>query len=387
MLKIPHVALLVETSRGYGRGVLFGVIRYLREHRPWSVYIRPHDLGAPPPPWLKNWQGDGILVRVDDRRMARVIRRKGLPAVDLRSFIPKAGLPFVGLDNRAVVRLAFEHLSDNGFEHFGFCGLPRKRNPWMDLRCDLFRQIVRERGFSCHVFEQPAGWQATSWEEEQEQIGAWVLQLPKPIGVMACNDDRGEQVLDACRRVHVPVPDEVAVIGVDNDEILCNLSSPPLSTVDVDASRIGYEAAAMLDRMMAGKRPRTQRLLLPPRGIVCRESTNVLATDDRELAAAIRFIREHACEGLRLKSFIRETSLSRRALERRMRKLLGRSPKEEIMRVQILRAKELLTETNLPAATIAEKCGYSQAKYFSQVFHTKVGLSPSKYRSTMKKPG
>jgi LacI family transcriptional regulator, galactose operon repressor len=380
MRKIPHVALLIETSRGYGRGILFGVIRYLRERGPWSVYIRPHDLGAPPPPWLENWRGDGILVRVADARMARAIRRRGLPAVDLRAHDPKSDLPYIVLDNREVVRLAFEHLLSSGFKQFGFCSLPRGRNRWMDLRSDLFREMVTAKNYPCHVFAQRGG-AGSSWEDVQEEIAAWLIQLPKPIGVMACNDDRGEQVLDACRRVSIPVPDEVAVVGVDNDEILCNLSSPPLSTVDIDAPRIGYEAAAMLGRMMAGKQAPRHGVYLLPRGVVCRESTDVLATDDRRLAAAIRFIRQHACEGLRLKDFAQETQLSRRALERRMQKLLGRSPKEEISRVQIGRAKQLLDETDLAMGRIAEMCGFSQPKYFSQVFRAKVGMSPRDYRN------
>jgi LacI family transcriptional regulator len=203
--------------------------------------------------------------------------------------------------------------------------------------------------------------------------------------VLACNDDRGQQVLDACRRVNVLVPDDVAVIGVDNDEILCNLSFPPLTSVNINTQNVGYEAAALLDRMMAGQPAPAEPLLLAPHGVVPRESTDVLATDDRELAAAIRFIREHACEGLRIKDLVRKISLSRRELERRLRKLLGRSPKEEILRVQIERAKQLLAMADLPTAVIAEKCGFSEAKYFSQVFRTRVGLSPGAYRKSKKR--
>jgi LacI family transcriptional regulator len=203
---------------------------------------------------------------------------------------------------------------------------------------------------------------------------------------MTCNDDRGQQLLDACRRAGVLVPDELAVIGVDNDEFLCNLSIPQLSSVDINTERVGYAAAALLDRLMAGEPPPAQPLLLPPRGVVARVSSTVLATEDRELARAIRHIREHACENLRLKDFARTSGLSRRALERRLRKLLGRSPKEEITRVQLERAKQLLTGTDLPAAVIAEKCGFSQPKYFSQVFHAKVGCPPSVYRSSMRPP-
>jgi LacI family transcriptional regulator len=191
-------------------------------------------------------------------------------------------------------------------------------------------------------------------------------------------------VLDACRRVNVLVPDEVAVIGVDNDEILCNLSSPPLSSVDINTQQVGYEAAALLERMMAGRSAPKQPLLLAPHGVVSRESTDVLATEDRELAAAIRHIREHACEGLRVKDFAKWTNLSRREMERRMRKLIGRSPKEEITRIQLERAKRLLTETDLAAGVIGEKCGFVEPKYFSQVFHTKIGLPPGAYRRKVK---
>jgi LacI family transcriptional regulator len=197
---------------------------------------------------------------------------------------------------------------------------------------------------------------------------------------MAGNDDRGLEVLEACRRAGTLVPDELAVIGVDNDEFLCSLSDPPMTSISPNAQRIGYEAAALLDRLMAGARPPTEPLLLPPGGVVVRASTDVLATDDRELAAAIRYIREHACEGLRLKDFFKTSPISRRELERRMYKLLGRSPKEEMTHVQLDRAAQLLTETDLPVKAIAEKCGFNQAKYFSQVFHAKVGLPPGAYR-------
>src|SRR5262249_13925373 len=167
----------------------------------------------------------------------------------------------------------------------------------------------------------------------------------------------------ACRRINVRVPDEVAVIGVDNDEILCNLSSPPLTSVDINTERIGYEAAALLDRLMAGAGAPRQPKLLPPRGVVPRQSTDVLATEDHELAAVIRYIREHACEGLRLKDLLHTTGLSHRTLERRVRELLGRSPKEEITRVQLERAKRLLTETDLPVPVIPPKSPFSPPKY------------------------
>lgn len=384
MPKLPHVALLIETSRAYGRGILQGVIRYQRERSPWSIYFQPQGLDDPPPTWLKNWKGDGILARINNRKMAEIISRTGLPAVDMRLAVSGLRMPTIGLDNQAVVRLAFEHLANSGFEQFGFCGLPRKQIHWMDVRLEHFRKMTRAAGYACHVFDADAitSTGSANWEETQERIGRWLRKLPKPIGIMACNDDRGQQVLDACRRVNVLVPDEVAVVGVDNDEILCNLAFPPLSSVNINTEQVGYEAAALLARMMAGRRVTSRSKLLTPLGVVARESTNVLATEDRELAAAIRYLREHACEGLRVSDLVHRLHFSRRELERRMRKLLGRTPKEEMLRVQVERAKHLLKSTDLTAASVAIKCGFNEAKYFSQVFRARVGLAPGAYRKS-----
>jgi LacI family transcriptional regulator len=386
MPKVPQVALLIETSRAYGRGLLLGINGYLRAHGPWSIYVNTNDLGTPPPQWLRNWTGDGILARIEDREMAATIRQTGLPAVDLRYSVRNVGFPHVGLDNRAVVALAFQHLANCGFRQFGFFGLPPGKNVWMDLRRELFQQVVVESGSRCDVFDWPYRPNSTNWDDEQSQIAAWVRQLPKPVGVMTSSDERGLQLLEACRRINVLVPDEVAVIGVDNDEILCNLSHPNLSSVDVNTYNVGYEAAALLDRMMAGAPAAEQPVLLAPGIVVPRESTDVLATDDRELADAISKIRRHACDGLRLKDFAMMTNLSRRTLERRVRSLLGRSPKEEITRVQLECAKRLLVDTNLSVVAVAEKCGFSQPKYFSQVFHARVGIPPTLYGRNAKRP-
>lgn len=386
MAKMPHVALLIESSRAFGRGILRGVIRYQREHGPWSIFFEPHGLDTPAPPWLKRWCGDGILARINSPQMARLIQRTGLPAVDMRFSIPGLNMPSVGIDNRAVVTLALRHLMNSGFKQFAFCGTPRQHDTWMDLRCDLFQQMVAESGYTCHVFASAESQRSSQmgWEYSQDQISKWLLKLPKPIGIMACNDDRGQRVLDACRRVDIQVPDEVAVIGVDNDEILCGLSCPPLTSVNIDTQQIGYEAAAMLNRLMSGAPTPTQPLLLAPQGVVARESTDVLAIDDRELSEAIRYIRQHACEGLRIKELVGKIPLSRRGLERKFLDLLGRTPKDEILRIQIEQAKQLLSLTDLPVQIISTKCGFSESKYFSQVFRAKVGHSPIAYRKSTK---
>jgi len=189
------------------------------------------------------------------------------------------------------------------------------------------------------------------------------------------------QVLDACRRLGVPVPDEVAVVAVDNDELLCELAHPPLSSVIPNTRRTGYEAAALLDRLMNGGRARGETHLIPPLGVATRQSTDVLAIEDPHVSRAVRYIREHACDGINVRDVLRAVPQSRRLLEARFKKLLGRTPHEEILRVQLRRVKQLLTETDLPLETIAERTGFAHPEYLSVVFRREVGQPPSRYRA------
>src|SRR6266545_727872 len=376
MRKVPHVAVLIETSRAYGRGLLEGVAEYVRAHGPWSIYFRPHGLGEPPPPWLRTWQGHGILARIDDERMARAVRATGLPVIDLRGRLPNLGLPRVGVDNAAVTRLAVQHLRQRGLLHFAFCGLRRGEHVHMDQRCDDFERLVRAAGHSCDVF-RPC---TATWEREQEQLVAWLRGLPRPVGIMTCNDDRGQQLLDACRRGGIAVPDEAAVIGVDNDALLCNLATPPLTSIDVAPQRVGFEAAALLDRLMVGDKPPLGGIVLDLCRVVTRQSTDVLAIDDPELVKAVRFVRARACDGINVEDVLAEVCLSRSVLERRFKQVLGRTPKAEILAVQIERARQLLTETDLPLEAVAQRSGFHSEKYFGDVFYRKMGVRAGAYR-------
>ena len=389
MRRVPHVAVLIETSRAYGRGLLEGVARYNQEHGFWSMFFEPHGLDDPLPKWLSAWKGDGVLVRINDRRMARAVRAADVPAVDLRGRVPHLGLPFIGVDNFAVARLAFEHLRDRGFRDFGFCGVARGHYFPMDKRREFFRQLAERAGFPCRVFEPRGGWRrALAWEEEQDQLAAWLERLPRPVGVMACNDDRGRQVLDACRRAGVLVPDEVAVVSVDNDTVLCNMADPPMTSIDVNAERIGYEAAALLDRLMRrpAARARAVSVEVPPRAVVARQSSDVLAVTDGHVAAALRFIRQHACDGIRVPDVLRHVGLSRSVLDPRFKAALGRTAKAEILRVQLERARQLLVDSRLPLEEVAARCGFSSAKYLGDVFFRTSHVRPGAYRQSHQRP-
>ena len=375
------VALLIETSRAYGRGLVRGVARYNRECGGWLVYFQPHGLDDPPPPWLKNWEGDGILARIGSRRMADAVLETGVPAVDLRGMISDLGLPLIGVDNYALAQLAADHLLERGFRHFAFCGLPRGGQLCMDERWDYFKQLIEEAGFECNVFDARGGRRrGDAWEREQNRIARWIRSLPKPVGVMTCNDDRGLQVLDACRRAGVMVPDEIAVVSVDNDEYLCGLSIPPLSSINVNSERVGYEAASVLDRMISGQRALKRLAPVAPGGVVTRQSTDVLATEDQDVARAMCFIRAHACERIQVADVLRHVSLSRAALEPRLKRVLGRTIYQEIQRVQIAHSKELLATTDLPIKQVARRTGFKYVQHMSRVFRQITGQTPGRYR-------
>jgi LacI family transcriptional regulator, galactose operon repressor len=374
-----HVAILIETSGSYGRGLLRGVAKYNHEHAGWSTYFHPHGLGDPPPAWLMNWKGDGILARVETRQIADVLSRSGAAVVNLRGTVADLGFPYVGPDHALIARLAAEHLLERGLRHFAFCGRPPGIHPGLDERGDCFRNYIQSAGGDCDVYS--AGRDARdNWEREQERLACWIKALPKPLGVMACNDERGLQVLDACRRCDASVPDEVAVIGVDNDEHLCDLSIPPLTSVDVNAERIGYEAASLLDQMMQGRKAAPAAQKLAPRAIVTRLSTDVIASDDAEVNRAIRFIRERGGRGLRVADVLVYVGMSHASLQQRMKKVVGRTIHEEIERTRLDRVKNLLLAPEMTIKQVAHEAGFSSVQYMTRVFRASVGETPARYR-------
>jgi LacI family transcriptional regulator len=371
------VALLIESSNAYARGLLQGVVHYIREHQPWSFHLMEQGRGDDPPPWLANWEGDGIIARIETPRIARAVVRTKLPAVDLSAARLVPSLPWVETDDERIAGLAAEHLLERGFKHFGFCG--DSRFNWSRWRGNHFAARLRAEKQEVHRYEPVAkGGDLTA---QVADIGRWLQSLPKPVGVMACYDIRAQQVLDACRNAGLAVPGDVAVIGVDNDELLCDLASPPLSSVIPNTHRTGYEAAALLDRMMRGEKVAPVAHLIAPLGVADRHSTDVLAIDDRQIARAVQFIREHACSGINVSDVLRAVPLSRRVLEQRFQRLLGRTPREEILHVRLDRVKQLLGETKLPLFSIAERTGFEHVEYLSVVFKRETGLTPSGYRA------
>jgi LacI family transcriptional regulator len=221
------------------------------------------------------------------------------------------------------------------------------------------------------------------WDLEIEHIGKWLNDLPKPIGIMACNDARALHLLNACHQTGILVPEEVAVVGVDNEEIFCELCNPALSSVAPDAKRIGYQAAELLDQLMSGQSPPSRRILIDPLHVVTRRSSDTLAIKDRSVATALRFINEQALHGCTVTNVVNFVRVSRSFLERRFRQYLKRSPQAEIRRVQVSRIKQLLTETDFTLERISELSGFEHPEYMSVVFKRLIGQTPGQYRKQM----
>ena len=384
MARRRRVALIVETSMVYGRRILRGVRRYVHTHQSWSIFLEQRSLTSRPPQWLEDWDGDGIISRITTTQLAEAAERSSIPLIDLTDRYGTFGLPQVWSDDRAIAELGFEHLRERGFRRFAFCGFTRES--WSARRLAEFSALVERLGDTCRVYESPwYGKDAHPWETEQKRIMAWLVGLPKPIGIMTCNDIRGQHVLDACSRLDLAVPEEVAVIGVDDEEEICELCDPPLSSIVPNAELVGYKAAELLDRLMSGGKAEVLQQVVAPLGITTRQSTDVLAIDDPEVAAAVRYIREHACRGAIVDDVLEHVPVSRSILERRFRKALDCSPQGLIRRTQLKRVKQLLVDTDLPLVKISELAGFKHHEHMCTVFKREIGDSPGAYRRKAQK--
>lgn len=379
-----HVALIIETSSIYGRDLLAGIVRYMRMHDRWSVFLEQRDLFKQPPRWLNKWQGDGIISRATTPRLLDAISDTGVPFVELTDRKGDVEFSQIRSDDAAIGKMGAEHLLERGFKRFGYCGF--KGEAWSKRREESFVKTIDQKSSgSCSLYNST--WQgrgARNWEDEQRCIIEWLQTLTPPFAVMACNDIRGRQIIDACSELDLAVPEQVVVVGVDDDELLCRMCSPPLSSVIPNAQAVGFRAAEVLASLMDGKSPASEVQLIEPLGVATRQSTDAVAIDDPDIAAALRYIREYACRGITVAEVVRDNSVSRSTLERQVRKYLGRTPQEEIRFVQIKRARELLISTDLSAEQIAPLCGFEHPEYLHVVFKRVTGTTIGVFRKQAK---
>lgn len=373
------VALLIETSNSYSRGVLEGITEYVRHHERWSIFLPEQERGGRPPQWLGRWSGDGIIARIETDEIAASLRRTKLPVVDVSAARHLPDIPWVETDDEAIAELGVQHLLDRGFRNLAYCGDPGFN--WSNWRRDKFRSLVESAGVAANVYDSLSRNDPKySWNREKRGLAKWLNGLPRPIGIFACYDIQAQKLLEVCRELDIAVPEEIAVLGVDNDQLLCELSDPPLSSIICNTQRTGFEAATLLDRMMNGEQIDSAPVLVAPLGIQTRQSTDILAIDDPDVATALRFIREHALEGIDVADVVRHVPLSRRVLESRFKKILGRSPHEELTRLKLERIKELLSETDLSLSEIARRTGFEHDEYMCVFFRKLEGMPPGQFR-------
>lgn len=380
MSKSRQVAVLIDTSTSWGVRLIKGVTQYAQEAGDWLIHVEPRGryerLLMP-----VGWNGDGVLARISHKALADEINAKGLPAVNV-SWYPFKGprIASCTADEKLCGEAGAEYFLANGFQHFAYCG-PLDRPGYVDMFADAYRKALEAAGRTCLIYPAPSGEQRTAaWNVHLASLVEWLKGLPKPVALLAWSAARGRQVTEACHYAGLRVPDEVAVLGGEFDELMASISNPPLSTIDQPAEQIGYAAAETLARMMSGRKPPAQPQLFPPTRIDVRHSTDTLAIDDPLVREALRIIRETAPRGVYVAEVVRKLSIARRTLEQRFVRLLGRTPAAEIRRVRIEEAKRLLVESDKSIADVARGAGFSQQDLFSRTFRRSVGMPPSEYR-------
>jgi LacI family transcriptional regulator len=375
-----RVALVIETSTNYGRRLLSGIVRFRQTNRNWSVFLEQRDLSAAIPPWLSTWRGDGIISRATTHDLAQAVALTGVPLVDLTDRREDLGFTYIWSDDAAIGVAGAKHFIERGFLNFAFCGFSDEA--WSTRREIAFCQTLQGGEYKiCDPFSATwFGSEAEEWETQQSQLVEWLLSLPKPIGIMACNDVRGQHVIDACSKAHLLVPENVAVLGVDDDELLCKLCDPSLSSIVPDAEQIGFLSAQLLADEMAGQKSENRGHLISPLGVTERQSTDTYAVEDPDVAKALSFIRARACSGIGVEDVSRHVGVSRSTLERKIRKYSQFSPQVHIRNKQIQHVQDLLVNTELTTEQIAINCGFEHPEYLHVVFRRELGMTPGEYR-------
>jgi LacI family transcriptional regulator len=381
-----RIALLIGQDIGYTRDVLRGIQAYGRSQPGWIFRDGPPDPRILGP--LREWQPHGIIAHLFEKKLANQLIKFRAPLVNTTNTLKELRVPMVEVDHSRIGQMAAEYFLNRGFRHFGYFG-----SSWTGFSKDreaAFAERLARSGFhvdSCYAEYLPRPPIADSWKGVDVRARAWLKALPKPVAILSSNDVPARELAEMCRELDLHIPEQVALLGVDNDDLECHLCTPLLSSIDLGSERVGYEAAKMLHRLIE-RRPLKQRTItIPPLRVVTRQSTDTLAIQDSDVAAALAFIRNSAHEEINVDSILREIPLSRRALERKFRDQLGRTVLEEIRRARLDLAKSLLCETNLAMPAIAARCGFSGARRLAVVFRQIVGTTPTEYRATSRAEG
>jgi len=386
-----RILLLIENSRAYGRGLMRGIARYTRIHRPWDFIIKPDFYSRPPvSETLEDFKGflnqldikkiDGMIIRELPSPFMKFLAKMDVPSIIIPYLneFPENFTNKIITDSKAISEMVAKYFIEKGFRNFAYSGYDSMF--WSEKRKKNFKNFLNKNGFDLFLHSNPEQIKNYQWQKDKESLAKWLSQVPKPIGLLACTDDRALQVLEACRYANIKVPEEVSIVGVDNDDLICDLSSVGISSVDLTTEQAGYESAARLESIIHGEAVQEFTIKVLPKRVITRQSSDILAIEDNAVAKAIKFIRENFRKNIRVGDVINATTCSRRVLEKKFTKNLGKTIAQEIRRFRVDKITELLTETDLPIKQIAAMSGFESTKHISRYFSREKKMGPQQYR-------
>jgi LacI family transcriptional regulator len=381
---IPKVAILVETFNSWGRGIIQGIANYERAHNPWHFFIDPHSGVEEDVRMPEGWKGEGVIAPVRSRRLTEQLKQLNVPVVNVSGVqISGVDFPRVTNDPIAVVRMAVNHLFKGcGLKNIAFCGDPNRK--FLDFWEKSFRVVMSEYDIVPFIYSPSKGITLRSGvAAKQQDLHRWIKELPRPVGILGWDTELCCKLAQACDTIGLRVPDDVAIISMETEDLLGEIVHPPISGITLALERVGYVAAALLDRMMKKPLSAPETILIPPLYVTARQSTSVYAVEDPRLREALGWIRDHACQGATINDLLKQITVSRRVLERLFKKVFDTTPAAEISRHRIEKIKELLVKTNMAIPEVAAACGFTYVESMITFFRKKEGVSPLAYRKEM----
>lgn len=382
---IKRIALAIETSLGAGRLVLHGVTQYTHEKANWRIFHLPGGLMESVPDWMSDWDGDGIIARIQDEKTAHALLELGIPIVDVSGVAPDPRIPVVHVDDRKIGNMAARFLIDAGLKSFGFFGI--EDNNWSKTRLEGFRKGIESVGLAVSSLETSRALEFDS-KGLHEATEAWLRGMRLPVGIMVSNDQHALHLLESCRELDIPVPEMASIISVDNDPSLCELPIPTLTSIRAGHSSAGYEAARLLDRLLDREDfPTSPWNLVSTAGIVERGSTDSPPVSDRTVAQGLRHIRENLAGDLTNEQIGRAAGISRTLFQRKFLKATGKTVQEFVLQSRLKKVELLMGHNQLSLAQIALSCGFRHQQYLGFIIKREMGRTPANWRAELRQTG
>ena len=386
-MKRPKVVLQIDISDKYGRGIVRGISNYSQQLGHWYIvhqnmeyFDSTNNLSYSDRP--DKWLADGIIS--DNPHFPEMVKQHGIPVIAWDCFEAIEDIPKIEADGQAIAEMAHQHFMDRNFSQLAYCGF--EGMDWVVKRGECFAQCASEKGFDVAKYQVKAPKDGLFWEEELDKMGAWLNSLPQPLGLMTCSDDCAKLAINACRSASIGVPGDVAVLGIDNDDMVCLPIEPTLSSIALDFEKAGFEAAGLLDKLMQGReKSANQRISIRPTHVKVRRSTDTFAVADPAVKLALQYIRDHSHNVISVPDVVEIACMSRRGLEYRFKKVLGRSINKVIRTQRVIKITDMLIETNMPISQIARELGFSSIEHISRFFGKEKGISPSGFRNKYRK--